>query len=264
MNTKLLTGLLVASTAVLTLPAAAQDDGGAQVESKSIIDFYLDGGPTMHVLLIGLIATVALTVYLFLTVNGGKLVPKKLVDGINQKMAARDIQGAYELANTKSCSYSKCITQALLKVNFDRDLANKNSMVISAEDVLDQEETKISGMINYLNTIATLAPMVGLFGTVIGMISAFGQLTAGKAQPSDLAGGIGTAMLTTAGGLLVGIPAMFFYFFFKNRLSMLTAEIQKQFSYAIDVLSGEIQLETSAQQTVENAAVTNQEPPAAT
>ena len=70
----------------------------------------------------------------------------------------------------------------------------------------------------------------------------------GKAEPSDLAGGIGTAMLTTAGGLLVGIPAMFFYFFFKNRLASLTTEIQKQFSYAIDVLSGELQLEGSKQE----------------
>lgn len=250
MNTrKLLLFTLFIFTAIL-LPelALAQDTGGEVTESKSIVDFYNDGGATMHVLLLGLIATVALTIYLFIAVSPGKMVPKKLVDSINVTMANHDIQGAYNLANATPCAYSKCISQALLKVNFDRDLANKASMVVSAEDTLDQEETKATGLINYLNTISTLAPMVGLFGTVIGMITAFGQLTAGKAEPSDLAGGIGTAMLTTAGGLLVGIPAMFFYFFFKNRLASLTTEIQKQFSYAIDVLSGELQLESNQPQ----------------
>ncbi|MDF1814463.1 MAG: MotA/TolQ/ExbB proton channel family protein [Verrucomicrobiales bacterium] len=255
MNYKTLFTLLtlILSVFLFADPAMAQDTGGEVVESKSIIDFYKDGGPTMHVLLVGLIATVALTLYLFIAVSSGRMVPKKLVDNINVTMANKDIQGAYNLANATPCAYSKCISQALLKVNFDRDLSNKASMVVSAEDTLDQEETRVSGMINYLNTISTLAPMVGLFGTVIGMITAFGQLTSGKAEPSDLAGGIGTAMLTTAGGLLVGIPAMFFYFFFKNRLAALTTEIQKQFSYAIDVLSGEIQLQSTAQQTVEAA-----------
>ncbi len=235
---------------------SAQDTGAAVVETKNIIDFYNEGGPTMHVLLVGLIATVALTIYLFITVTAGKMVPKKLVDNINMAMANRDISAAYNLANANPCAYSKCLSQALLKVNFERDLYNKGSMVVSAEDTLDQEETRVNGLITYLNTISTLAPMVGLFGTVIGMIDAFAQLTAGKAEPSDLAGGIGTAMLTTAGGLLVGIPAMFFYFYFKNRLASVTTEIQKQFSYAIDVLSGEIQLQSAAQPVFETQSGT--------
>jgi biopolymer transport protein ExbB len=235
---------------------AAQDKAGEVVETKNIIDFYNDGGATMHVLLVGLIATVALTIYLLITLTTQKMVPKKLVDNINMAMAGRDIASAYQLANARPCAYSKCLSQALLKVNFDRDLCNKTSMVVSAEDTLDQEETRINGLITQLNTISTLAPMVGLYGTVIGMIEAFAQLTAGKAEPSDLAGGIGTAMITTAGGLLVGIPAMFFYFYFKNRLAMLSTEIQKQFSFAIDVLSGEIQLQSPSQAVSETQSGT--------
>ncbi len=234
---------------VMLLPGAVmgQDEGNAVSETKNIIDFFNEGGIIMWPLLFGLIATVALTIYLFISVSSARMVPKKLVDSINVSMANQDIQGAYDLANATPSAYSNCISNALLKVNFERDLANKASMVVSAEDTLDQEETRVTVLINYLNTISTLAPMIGLLGTVVGMIDAFGQLTSGKTEPSDLAGGIGTAMLTTAGGLLVGIPAMFFYFFFKNRLASLTTEIQKQFSYAIDVLSGELQLESSAQ-----------------
>lgn len=251
MNKKKILILLLSTLTIWLVPelvsAQAADTGAEVIQTKNIIDYYNEGGPTMHILLIGLIATVALTIYLFIAISSWKMVPKKLVDSINVTMANQDIQGAYNLANATPCAYSKCISQALLKVNFGRDLANKVSMVTSAEDTLDQEETKVNGLITYLNTISTLAPMVGLYGTVIGMIAAFDQLTAGKTDPSDLAGGIGTAMITTAGGLLVGIPAMFFYFFFKNRLAELAAEIQKQFSYAIDVLSGEIQLQGAAQ-----------------
>ncbi len=245
--------LFTAVLALFPLCGFAQDAPDApEVETtKTLIDYYKAGGPVMHVLLLGSIVTIALTVYCFIAVNAGRMVPKKLVDSINRSMAQRDIQGAYALCNENPCSFSKCLSNALLKVNFDRDLANKDSMVVAAEDTLEQEETKQMVWINYLNTVSTLAPMVGLFGTVMGMIQAFDALSAGKSEPAELAGGIGTAMLTTAGGLLVGIPAMFFYFMFRNRLSMITTEIQKNFSFAIDVLSGEIQLEGSSEAAAE-------------
>ncbi|MEO0446730.1 MAG: MotA/TolQ/ExbB proton channel family protein [Verrucomicrobiota bacterium] len=232
---------VLACWAPLILVAQESDD--PNVTQKTLIDYYAEGGVTMHVLLAGLVITIALTLYLFMAVNKARMVPKKLVDQVNRTMAQRDIQGVYELTNKNQCVYSKCLSEALLKVNFDRDLYNKASMVVAAEDTLDQEETKVMVWINYLNTVSTLAPMIGLFGTVYGMIMAFDALAAGNTEPSDLAGGIGTAMLTTAGGLIVGIPAMFFYFFFRNQLSTIVTEIQKQFNYAIDVLSGEIRLE---------------------
>ena len=84
--------------------------------------------------------------------------------------------------------------------------------------------------------------MLGLLGTVTGMIASFDQLAAGKSEPQDLAGGIGEAMITTAGGLIVGIPAMFFYFFFKTRLTTIMSDVQKNATFVLDVLSGEVTL----------------------
>ena len=97
--------------------------------------------------------------------------------------------------------------------------------------------------VNYLNVFATIGPMLGLLGTVTGMIQSFDMLAAGKSEPSDLAGGIGEAMITTAGGLFVGIPAMFCYFYFRNLLSIVVADIQKRVTFMIDLLSGELKLE---------------------
>jgi biopolymer transport protein ExbB len=134
------------------------------------------------------------------------------------------------------------LNSGLLKVDFERDRANRASMEQAAADSLEQEEMRQMLWVNYLNTFATLAPMLGLLGTVVGMIEAFDALQQGKSEPEDLAGGIGTAMITTAGGLLVGIPAMFLYFFFRNQLLAIVANIQRQATFLIDVLSGEVRL----------------------
>lgn len=112
----------------------------------------------------------------------------------------------------------------------------------AAGEALDQEETRYMLWVNYLNVFATLAPMIGLLGTVVGMIESFQQLEQANSEPSQLAGGIRKAMVTTAGGLLVGIPSMFFYFFFRDRLTAIISSIQKQTSFLIDVLSGEVKL----------------------
>lgn len=236
---------LLCALGLACLPLSLFAQTEPEIEStKTVIDYYLAGGPMMHVLLLGSIVTIGLIVYCFIAISPEKMAPKRLVDSVNRTMAERDIQNAYALCEENPCSFSKCLSGALLKVNFERDLANKASMMDAAEDTLDGEETRQMNWVNYLNTVATLAPMLGLLGTVMGMIQAFGKLTAGQTEPAELAGGIETAMVTTAGGLLVGIPAMFFYFFFRNKLAGIVSQIQRNFSFAIDVLSGEIQLQS--------------------
>jgi biopolymer transport protein ExbB len=130
-------------------------------------------------------------------------------------------------------------------VNFERDLANKASMDQAAGEALANEETKLNLWVNYLNVFATIGPMLGLLGTVTGMIASFDMLAAGKSEPADLAGGIGEAMITTAGGLFVGIPAMFLYFYFRNLLQINMANIQKRVTFMLDLLSGEIKIESA-------------------
>ena len=87
------------------------------------------------------------------------------------------------------------------------------------------ESRKNMVWINYIALIAQAAPMLGLFGTVYGMVNAFGVLSAtGAAEPAELAGDIQIALLTTFWGLLTAIPSLVAYFYFKNRLNNLVAE----------------------------------------
>ena len=87
-------------------------------------------------------------------------------------------------------------------------------------DNLEAEENSVSQWVTYLNVVASVAPMIGLLGTVSGMISAFQTFgRGGMGRPELLAGDIGEALITTATGLVIGIPAMIAYFVLKNRLN---------------------------------------------
>lgn len=267
MNHKLLAAIAIVWLGIAGA-AFAQDEGAAPPpvaveQSVSALDLYKQGGSFMHILLVCSIGTIAVAVYCFIQINRKKMAPKELVDQVNAHMANKDVGAAYSSCQHNPSSYAKVISGALLKVNFERDLANKASMMDAAAEVIDEEEHRQMVWVNYLNIFATLAPMVGLLGTVWGMIEAFDKLATTSGDAKQLAGGIKIAMVTTAGGLIVGIPAMFFYFFFRDKLQGVMTTVQKHASFAIDILSGEIRLEGSSQPAAEEvAAAAEGDPPA--
>lgn len=223
-------------------PADPAATAPVEVGQKSMLDIYRAGGSLMHFILICSIGTIAGAVYCFIAITPRKMMPTVTHHAMIQHAKNKDVNAAYQLCQSSPSAYANVISPSLLKVNFERDLANKAGMEQAAGDALDREETRQMTWVNYLNVFATLAPMLGLLGTVTGMIASFDQLAAGKSEPQDLAGGIGEAMITTAGGLIVGIPAMFFYFFFKNRLTTIMSDVQKNATFVLDVLSGEVTL----------------------
>ncbi|MBE2179102.1 MAG: MotA/TolQ/ExbB proton channel family protein [Chthoniobacterales bacterium] len=234
-------------------PASAQENAaeGATpapppVVEKSLLDLFNAGGALMWPILLCSIGTIAVGVYCFLQISPKKMMPPAQVAAVSQYMQRHDANSAYQLTQSSPNVFANTMSSALLKVNFERELANKVSMEQAAGETLVQEETRLMIWVNYLNIFATIAPMLGLLGTVTGMIQSFDQLAAGRSEPQDLAGGIGEAMLTTAGGLIVGIPAMFLYFYFRNLLQVVIGNIQKSVTFMIDVLSGELKLDSAA------------------
>jgi biopolymer transport protein ExbB len=233
---------LVMAAAQEAAPSPAAPPLPAVVE-KSLLDLFLAGGALMWPILLCSIGTIAVGVYCFIQINQKKMMPKAQESAVSQYMQHRDPNAAYQLCQSSPNVFANTMCAALLKVNFERDLANKASMEQAAGETLMQEEQRLMIWINYLNIFATIGPMLGLLGTVTGMIASFDQLAAGRSEPSDLAGGIGEAMITTAGGLFVGIPAMFLFFYFRNLLQVAIGNIQKSVTFMIDVLSGELKLE---------------------
>jgi biopolymer transport protein ExbB len=247
--------ILVVLTCAIGLPLSAE---AADTEThKSLLDLYREGGPVMHLIALCSIAALALAAFCAVTYRKAKMLPGKVVADLNHMMTQRDLPTAYQYCQANPGPLTNALSSALTKANYERDMYNKGAMENSVADDCFREETKMMVIVNYLNTLAVLAPMIGLLGTVSGMISSFGALTAGKAEASDLAKGIGEALIATGGGLLLAIPSMFLYFFFRGMVSANMADVHKALSHMLDLFTGEVHA---------NLAVVQQEPtaPAAT
>ena len=111
----------------------------------------------------------------------------------------------------------------------------------AAEEASVEQMTILQKPIDYLSIIGATSPMLGLLGTVMGMIKAFQTMgSQGMGDPAKLAANIGEALITTAAGLIIAIPAMAFYFYFRKRFDKTLATLGRNLSYLFDALeSGE-------------------------
>ncbi|MCX6974656.1 MAG: MotA/TolQ/ExbB proton channel family protein [Verrucomicrobia bacterium] len=228
---------ILAATVLLFTPSTAS--AVEVTSSKSLLDLYREGGPIMHLIALCSVAVMALGAYCFLMFRKAKLMPPAVVAHLNGLMSQRDLQSAYDYCAANPCLLTTILSGALMKANFERDMYNKTSMENSIADDCFRDETKMMVVVNYMNTFAVLAPMIGLLGTVAGMITSFSALTAGKAEATDLAKGIGEALIATGGGLLLAIPSMFLYFFFRGLLTSNMADLHKTLSHILDLFTGE-------------------------
>ncbi|MCS7063022.1 MAG: MotA/TolQ/ExbB proton channel family protein [Methylacidiphilales bacterium] len=245
MKKHLLIPILLASCTLSPLTLHSQENPPPQVPppviEKNLLQKYQEGGPWMHAILLTSIATIAFTVLCSIQIRRSAIMPPHLLKSLTDAMSQRDVQTAYDLARASATPLGRAATAMLAKANFGRDMFNKPAMESAAGEAIAAEETKLGIWVNYLNVCAQLAPMLGLFGTVVGMIEAFDKLSMGRSEPQDLAGGIGVAMLTTAGGLIVAIPAIALYFFFRSQLTNIITDMQKSFAHMLDLFTGEIQ-----------------------
>ena len=217
--------LLFLALAVLFLtagPALAQSDTVETVE-QSWIDAYIGaGGWIGYVIVLTSVVSLALIIEHIVNVKRDKIVPPQLVDEIEALFENEEYQEALELCESEPNFLTNVLSAGLPKMN-----AGFETMKTAMEDVAEEEAIKLQQKISYLSLIGNLAPMMGLFGTVTGMIKAFNTIAAlGSAvSPSDLAGGISQALVTTFLGLFVAIPSMIAYFMFRNRVVRITLEI---------------------------------------
>ena len=212
----------------LTASAAATET------HKSLLDLYQQGGPIMHVIALCSVATLALGVYCGMMYRRGKMIPPHVVGRLSDLLVRRDLASAAEVCDANPGPLTHAVGLALSKA--ESSLFNRGAMEAAVADDCFHSETKMMVIVNYLNTFAVLAPMIGLLGTVSGMITSFGALTAGKAEATDLAKGIGEALIATGGGLLLAIPSMFLYFFFRGLVSANMADVHKASCRLIDLV----------------------------
>lgn len=214
----------------------AQEVGDEEVQKKTMLDNVLDAGLWMVPLIIASIAMIFFVVYNFIELNANKFNPVELKAGLLDHMQNVRVRSAIEMASGHTSYLGRMVAASLPQ--FDAT----NTEDFGREDVDDAvaeftitNNKKFLTNIGYLGVIGQIAPMLGLLGTVVGMMGAFNTLAAeGQADPSTLAGDIGLAMVTTASGLIIAIPSIFFFFFLRNRFNRLVADCHQDISELLD------------------------------
>jgi len=220
-------GWLVGSALSLltAAPALAQE---AAHKNKSALDSYLlEGGPlTIFIVAVGLLSLISLSVFNFMNLTKAKFAPDDLKGALLDHMTSCRVRSAIELSASHPSYLGRMMAYSLPNIDATRpeDLG-RDQVEDAIADFSINETRKQMTFITLLSLVAQAAPMLGLFGTVFGMIGAFALLgeNAG-AGATELAGAISVALLTTLWGLVVAILALFAYFFFKNRFNSLVAD----------------------------------------
>ena len=199
----------------------------------SLLSIVLKGGWIMLFIFIASIIAVAIIIDRFLVIKKSKSnIPQFLVK-IRGLLKKKDIDGALTYCMEEKTPAANIVKKGLKKYHFGHERVKE-----AIESAGKQEITKLEKGLSILATISGVAPLLGFLGTVTGMISAFMRIEdlQGSANPSDLAGGIWEALLTTAFGLAVGIIAYTFYNYLVNSINKLVLDMEIVSSDVVDIV----------------------------
>lgn len=236
---RLLPALFLFFSPVALLAASA--DESAPSSGLNLWEMLREGGWAMYPLGLCSLAMFFLIFYSFRETHRKKFIPDPILPQLGELMSRRDLPSIALLLTSAPTVLSRALQAGLLRVRPDLEDANKEKVEAALVESLEHEENNVGQWITYINVVATVSPMIGLLGTVSGMIGAFQTIKeGGMGRPELLAGDIGEALITTATGLVIGIPAMIFYFILRNRLDNSMLLVTQTASQLVDQLAGEI------------------------
>ena len=223
-------GVLVSANAQDTAAAAGQ----SAAQETTFWMLIKEGGWTMFPLGAFSIAMLFFIVRNIMLLREKNLLRADLKDEIEEKLSARDVAGARQI-----CEENPSLMTSVLDAGLER-ISEGDSEVSHVAEAIEEagNEQMVTFMkpINYLSILGGTAPMLGLLGTVSGMIKAFQNIAlGGMGKPEVLAGNIGEALITTATGLVIAIPAMICYFIFKNNFIKHMSTMGRMVSHFLSV-----------------------------
>ncbi len=218
-------GLLVLVTLVLVAgPAFAQEDAvkSSGKSERTLLDNIKAAGEVGIIIVILSIAGLSLVITFAMQIRRDVMVPPDLLGHIEGLFEDEDYDAALEVVESQPSYLSSVLSSGLPRI--DRPY---HDIEVAMEEAGDQEAARLHQKIGYLSLIASIAPMLGLLGTVIGMVEAFNVIANAKTspKPAELAEGISKALMTTMMGLSVAIPMSVAYFVFRNRVNNAIVEV---------------------------------------
>lgn len=226
----LVSALFASAATVAPTPAAPQETNFLEILAK--------GGLMMYPLGLMSVLTVLLIMLFFLTVRRNAIVSDRFMNAAESMIRKRDYLGLAAYSQRRNECMAR-ITQKTL----DFITRNPTSSFDNVREVAQAEGSRQAGLlssrITYLADIGSIAPMVGLLGTVVGMIKAFLEISAGEVagvKQMGLAEGVSEALIATAGGLAISIPAFVFYSIFRGRVQKYVSEMEAAATHLMALL----------------------------
>lgn len=236
------TCFLLALIFALTPSLASAQEVTDLTKDITLVDILKKGGWVMGALVVLSVFTLILVLLYFLTLRRSTVVTNKFMNASEAMIRKRDYLGLIAYCHRRSESVAR-VTQKTL----DFLTKNPNASQPEIREVAEAEGNRQAGIltqrISYLADIGGIAPMVGLLGTVIGMIKSFMEIANGNiegAKQLELAQGVWEALITTAGGLVISIIAMTFYSFFRGRVQNHTAELEAASTHILALVGSQL------------------------
>ena len=204
------------------------------VEHLTLMMMVEQGGPILWTIMGLAFIAIVLSVYLLLTVSARREAPRSLVKRARTQIRGGDLRGAWQMCKERDELLAHVLEAGLKMAGHDRYVIQE-----AMESEGERGATALWQKISWLNNIATIAPLLGLLGTVWGMMQGFSAIALDSAQVKGLtlAYSVAEAMITTAGGLVLAIPAMAIYFYLRGRVIKIIAEIEGQASEFVELIS---------------------------
>lgn len=199
----------------------------------NLFEIFLKGGFIMWLILATSVVGLAVVIDRFLVLRKARINVPAFMVRIRGFIKKKDISGAISYCMEEKSPVANIVRKGLKKYKYGHDRVKE-----AIENAGSQEISKLEKGLTILATVSGIAPLLGFLGTVTGMIQAFMTIQdlAGAANPSDLAGGIWEALITTAFGLIVGIPALAFYNYFLSAVKRLVGEMETVANDVVDVI----------------------------
>lgn len=212
-------GVLFTASLVLAQEAAP---AAAAPQNDSVFKVFRDAGTIGMLIVVLSIIALAVIIENFVSLKRDKLAPADLIDEVQALFDEEQYQEAMELCENEPTFFTRVAGAGIAKIGHSFDVIEQ-----AISEMGDEESIRLHQKIGWLSLIANVAPMMGLLGTVGGMIEAFNTIASsgGQANPAELAGGISKALLTTMFGLVVAIPTTASFAFLRNRLVKAVIEI---------------------------------------
>ncbi|MBI5091036.1 MAG: MotA/TolQ/ExbB proton channel family protein [Candidatus Hydrogenedentes bacterium] len=192
------------------------------------------GGPVMWPIMFCSIVVMAISIERFFTLRRAQIDTRDFMDTMRTTLRQNRIQEALD-----TCEVTKGPISRIVKAGLLKHTRSKADIREAIEDAGRIEVPVLERRLSALATCASVAPLLGLLGTVQGMIVCFAQIRykQGQVSPGDLAEGIANALITTAAGLVIAIPALVLYNYFVSRVDNLVLEMEVSSSELVELLT---------------------------